>query len=179
MDLAQWLASLFSLLSQQHDSDSQPSFLHAAAKNAFRCIGFLFLSFFFSLSFLAGSVDECAVNERRMKRPLCSPRCSQPCLICALAVERLQAHSGSKQTARLMTLVFANWPWVLLIFHARLSPDPYTTPVQVRLRHQRRKRNRFTLCLCKSPVAKRFLILKRKKVEFNFGGKSLVCFHSG
>lgn len=98
-------------------------------------------SFFlsFSLSFLAGSVDECAVNERRMKRPLCSPRCSQPCLICALAVERLQAHSGSKLTARLMTLVFANWPWVLLIFNARLSPDPYTTPVQVRLRHQRRK----------------------------------------
>lgn len=63
-----------------------------------------------------------------MKRPLCSPRCSQPCLICALAVERLQAHSGGKQTARLMTLVFANWQWVLLIFNPRLSSDPYTHP---------------------------------------------------
>lgn len=124
-------------------------------------VSFFFLSF--SLSFLAGSVDECAVNERCMKRPLCSPRCSQPCLICALTVERLQAHSGSKQTARLMTRVFANWPWVLLIFNARLSPDPYTAPLQCVLRHQRRKRNRLTLCLCKSPDVKRSLILKRKK----------------
>lgn len=100
MDLAQWLVFLFSLLSQQHDSDSRPSSLYVAAKiHLHALVSIFFLSVF--LSFIAaGSLDERAVNERRMKRLLCSPRCSQPCLICALAVERLQAHSGGKQTAR-------------------------------------------------------------------------------
>lgn len=66
-----------------------------------------------------------------------------------------------------MTRVFANWPWVLLIFNASLSPN--TTIPAARLRRHRRKRNRFLLRLYKS-ANKKMKWKKGKEWRLRFWG---------
>lgn len=133
MDLAQWLAS--SPIVPAHMTDVRATVLICVcvcvcvkrqAMDQMRLTvldvrGFCFAFF----RCFAGSVAECAVNERRMKRPLCSPLQPAVLNLCARRGKGLEA-SAADSSSHDPSL--ANRSWLLSIFNARLSFDPPFPP---------------------------------------------------